>query len=86
MLISEVCSITGLTKKAIEYYEEKGLIAPRVEENGYRNFSSEDVARLKEISDVRKLGLSIPEIRSVLDEENKRASLAKIKYRKDLEL
>ena len=26
---------------------EKGLIAPRIEENGYRRFDSEDVARLK---------------------------------------
>lgn len=86
MFINEVCKITGLTKKAIEYYEEKGLIAPKVEENGYRNFSSEDIARLKEISVLRKLGLSISEIRDVLEKENKKASLAKIKYQKDLEL
>ena len=86
MLINEVCKITGLTKKAVEYYEEKGLINPQVEENGYRRFSSEDMARLKEISLLRKLGLSVSEIRSVLNSENKRASLAKVKYRKDLEL
>jgi len=86
MLIKEVCKITGLTRKAIEYYEEKGLIAPRIEDNGYRNFSKEDVKRLKEISLLRKLGLNIAEIRSVLDGENKRANLAKIKYQKDLEL
>lgn len=82
MLINEVCKITGLTKKAIEYYMEKGLIAPRIEENGYRRFDSEDVARLKEISVLRKLGLSIPEIRSVLDKGNSKANLAKIKYQK----
>jgi len=86
MLINEVCKITGLTKKAIEYYMEKGLIAPRIEENGYRRFDSEDVARLKEISVLRKLGLSIPEIRSVLDKGNSKANLAKIKYQKGLEL
>ena len=27
MLINEVCKLTGLTKKAIEYYEKQGLIA-----------------------------------------------------------
>lgn len=26
MLIKEVCNLTGLTKKAISYYEEQGLI------------------------------------------------------------
>ncbi|MBM7582038.1 DNA-binding transcriptional MerR regulator [Caldicoprobacter guelmensis] len=86
MLINEVCKITGLTKKAIEYYEEKGLIAPKVEENGYRNFSSEDVAKLKEISVLRKLGLSISEIRDVLEKDNKKAGLTKVKHKKDLEL
>lgn len=86
MLIKEVCKITGLTKKAIEYYEEKGLIAPKIEDNGYRNFSEEDVKRLKEISLLRKLGLNIAEIRSVLDKENRSAVLTKIKHQKDLEL
>lgn len=86
MLINEVCKMTGLTKKAIEYYEEKGLIAPKVGENGYREFSEEDVEKLKEINVLRKLGLSISEIREVLGESNRRASLAKIRYNKELEL
>lgn len=38
MLISEAAAKTGLTKKAIEYYEEQGLICPKISENGYRNF------------------------------------------------
>jgi DNA-binding transcriptional MerR regulator len=78
--------MTGLTKKAIEYYEKKGLIAPAVEENGYRNFSEEDVKRLKEISVLRKLGLSIAEIREVLEGKNREAVLAGVKYRRDLQL
>ena len=86
MLIKEVCKIAGLTRKAIEYYEEKGLVAPRIEDNGYRNFSKEDIKRLKEISLLRNLDLNIAEIRSVLDEENKITNLTKIKYHKDLEL
>lgn len=86
MFIKEVCRMTGLTKKAIEYYEKKGLIAPAVEENGYRNFSEEDVKRLKEISVLRKLGLSIAEIREVLEGKNREAVLAGVKYRRDLQL
>lgn len=26
MLINEACNLTGLTKKAISYYEEQGLV------------------------------------------------------------
>ncbi|SHK30048.1 MerR family regulatory protein [Hathewaya proteolytica DSM 3090] len=35
MLMSEVKEKTKLTRKAIEYYEEKGLIKPKREENNY---------------------------------------------------
>ena len=34
MLIHEVCKECNLTKKAIEYYGEQGLISPTVMENG----------------------------------------------------
>ena len=42
MLINEVCKECNLTKKAVEYYTEQGLIQPRITENGYRQLS-EDV-------------------------------------------
>lgn len=66
MLINEVCKECALTKKAVEYYIGQGLIAPAVQENGYRDFSEEDVYRLKKISVLRSLGLSVADIRSVL--------------------
>lgn len=50
MLIKEVCSLTGLTKKAISYYEKQGLIEVRKGNNGYREYSKEDVASLNKIS------------------------------------
>ena len=49
MLIKDVCKECKLTKKAVEYYEQEGLISPRVEDNGYRNYSDEDISLLKEI-------------------------------------
>ncbi len=39
MLIKEVCTITKLTKKAVKYYEEQGLVCPKVSEKGYRDSS-----------------------------------------------
>ena len=50
MLINEVCKITDLTKKAIEYYTLKGLISPSVLENGYRDYNENDIERLNKIS------------------------------------
>ncbi len=43
MLINEVCKKCRLTKKAVEYYIEQGLISPDIMENGYRDFSQDDV-------------------------------------------
>lgn len=66
MLIHEVCEKCSITKKAIGYYIETGILSPTIQGNGYRDFSEEDVDLLKKISILRKLGLSISEIKSVL--------------------
>ena len=49
MLRSEIQKETGLTRKAIEYYEDKGLIHPQKSENGYRDYSTEDLEILKKV-------------------------------------
>ena len=55
MLINEVCTKCKLTKKAVEYYGKQGLITPVVMENGYRQFSDDDVMRLKKIATLRSI-------------------------------
>ena len=62
MLRSEIQRKTGLTRKAIEYYEDKGLIHPQKSENGYRDYSTNDLEILKKVSIFRKLGMSISDI------------------------
>jgi len=86
MLIKEVCKECSLTKKAIEYYEKHGLVSPKVSDNGYRNYDSKDVSILKEVSVLRRLGLSIEAIKEVLSSSNKAMSLSKYKYLKDLQI
>ena len=44
MNISDVAKKTGLTSKAIRFYEEKGLVTPPLRsENGYRSYSQRQV-------------------------------------------
>lgn len=62
MLRSEIQKETGLTRKAIEYYEGKGLINPQKSDNGYRDYSTKDLEILKKVSIFRKLGMSISDI------------------------
>ncbi len=85
MLINEVCKKCKLTKKAIEYYEEQGLICPKIMENGYRVFSEDDVVYLSKVATLRRLGLSVSDIKSVLAED-RFSIMQNICEKKDLEL
>jgi len=83
MLINEVSKITGLTKKAIEYYTIQGLVCPNILENGYRDYNQSDIDKLNIISILRQLGLSTNEIKSVLSDES-RAALQTLSVQKEL--
>lgn len=85
MLINEVCKKCSLTKKAVEYYIEQGLICPTVQENGYRYFSGKDAERLKKISVLRNLGVSVDDIRAVLSDRST-AALYEVAVKKKLEI
>ncbi len=85
MLIKEACKISGLTKKAVEYYIEKDLVDPTILENGYRDFNIEDVNRLKKISVLRKLGLGTDDIIIILSDESGQA-LQEISTQRQLNL
>ena len=78
MLLKEACARSGLTKKAVHYYESRGLLAPGVQSNGYRDYSEEDVARLREIATLRRLGIGVEQIGSILKSADKGAALEKV--------
>ncbi len=64
MKINEVEAQVGITKKNIRFYEEQGLLSPRRNsENGYRDYGEGEVAVLRQIKLMRKLGVPLEEIR-----------------------
>jgi DNA-binding transcriptional MerR regulator len=83
MLINEVSKTTKLTKKAIEYYANQGLVFPEILENGYKDFSENDVELLKKISVFRKIGLGTDDIKAILADE-KGNIFQKISVQKEL--
>ncbi|MBN2879187.1 MAG: MerR family transcriptional regulator [Clostridia bacterium] len=66
MKISEVSKITGLTKKAIRYYEMKGLITPAEDEAGHKNYTNDIADSLQLIAFLRNLDMSVQDIVSYL--------------------
>ena len=63
MNINAVEKITGLTKKAIRLYEERGLITVNRSENGYRDYSDNDIKILEQIKLLRTAGVSLADIK-----------------------
>ena len=66
MKIKEAEERTGLTRKAIRYYEENGLIHPTQKENGYKDYDSRAIQRLLIIKKLRLLDFSVTEVRLYL--------------------
>lgn len=67
--IGEVATQSGLPVKTIRYYEEIGLLVPTVERSptGYRLFQDEVLNRLAFIKRSQSLGLSLSEIKEILE-------------------
>lgn len=66
MNIGTVSEKSGLPAKTIRYYEDIGLIRPDRRDNGYRDYSTEDVHRLRFLQRSRGLGFTVEECRQLL--------------------
>lgn len=66
--IEEAAAMTGLTKRAIRYYEELELIAaPERTEGGIRMYTEDDIERLRKIVLAKEvLGFSLQELQQFL--------------------
>ncbi len=69
MKINDLEKVLGVKRSSIFYYEREGLLAPRREENNYREYDEDDLRRLKTVVVLRKLGFTVEEIRGLLDGE-----------------
>lgn len=64
--ITQLCREFGATPRALRFYEEQGLLSPARRDLS-RVYSYKDRARLQMILNGRRVGLSIAEIRDILD-------------------
>ena len=66
MNIGTAARQSGLPPKTIRYYEDIGLLTADRAANGYRDYSNEDVHRLRFVQRSRSLGFSVEECRQLL--------------------
>ena len=70
MRLNEVIKQVDLSKRAIKFYEEKGLLKTKRDSNGYRNYTDKDISLLKEISSYRKMGIGLSDIKEILNDKS----------------
>lgn len=58
MHISDLAARAGVTVRAVRYYESQGLVKPAREPNGYRTYTDQDVAVVREVKALLSLGLT----------------------------
>ena len=70
MTTKEFAKLCGVEKRTLFYYDQIGLLKPEtVLENGYRDYSQEQVKRLEDIKFLQATGLSLSEIKALLMNE-----------------
>ncbi|RKN70563.1 MerR family transcriptional regulator [Paenibacillus ginsengarvi] len=63
--IGELSSSTGISIRAIRYYEEIGLLIPyKTSQNNYRYYSDMEKGKLGVILILKKMGFSLREIKT----------------------
>lgn len=68
MRIGDLTERAGVTARTVRYYESIGLLPPGEREgHGQHYYTDETIARLRKIDQLKKLGLSLDEIRDVID-------------------
>lgn len=69
MTIGQIAKTVGIPTKTIRYYEEIQLLQPAKRmDNKYREYSEEDIARLRLIKQARALGLPLNEVKQLVEE------------------
>ena len=67
--IGEIAKLLGVTEKTLRHYERVGLLRPpQRTAHSYRMYDDDDMRRARHVMGLRGLGLSLEEIRSLLDE------------------
>lgn len=69
--INEIAKLTGLTTRALRYYDEVGILKPsEISESGYRLYDDEVLEILQQILFFKELDVPLKQIKSILENPN----------------
>ncbi|MET3292898.1 UNVERIFIED_CONTAM: DNA-binding transcriptional MerR regulator [Brevibacillus sp. OAP136] len=66
--VGELAKMAGITIRTLRFYDQIGLFSPSgYSQSGYRLYTEKDISRLQQILSLKELGLSLEQIKAVLD-------------------
>lgn len=69
--INKLAKVAGVTTRTLRFYDEISLLAPaRISSNGYRIYGQKEIDRLQYILFYRELGVSLEEIKNILESKD----------------
>lgn len=68
--VNDLAELSGVSVRTLHYYDEIGLLHPVRRDNNYRNYGTEEVDRLQQILLYRKGGVSLKDIKKLLDDRS----------------
>lgn len=85
--VGKMTELTGVSRRTLHYYDQIGLLCPHVvKDNGYRDYSEQDLIRLQQILLLKSLGYSLTQIAKLLGVQKMTQQEEKIAWVESLEL
>ncbi|URZ05263.1 MerR family transcriptional regulator [Clostridium felsineum] len=85
--VKDVAKLTGVTIRALHYYDEIDLLKPSyTSEAGYRFYSSEDIEMLQQIMFLKEIGFELKKIKDIIKSPNFDRKEALIKHKEVLKM
>ena len=64
--IEEVCRLSGVSRRTLQYYDNEGILPVKRSEENYRLYDETAMARLWEILWYKEMGFELKEIKNIL--------------------
>lgn len=70
MNTNEVCKLINISTKSLRIYEEYEIVVPNRKSNNYRNYTEDDLLKLRTVKLLKELGFSLKEIKTLINSNN----------------
>lgn len=83
--VQKLGELAGISTRTIRYYDEIDILKPaRINSSGYRIYGQSEVNRLQQILFYRELGVSLSDIKNIIEEPSFNEAVALLEHRRKL--